>query len=447
MPQRRRRQPLPIGWLAADVVALWVSFVLAFFLRFGGRFPAANFHAFLRTAPWLTLGWLLLAHVYSLYERRQPWAEVAQGLFLTAALGGVLAMAISFVDRGFAFPRSVLLIAAVLDFAFEVGVRRLIWLRERRTARRERALLICAPQEQQALSALLDRAGDALGVELLGVLPLGGGVDLETLAGGLAEWLGREGLESLVLSAGLSAVEKERAALMAVRAGVVLHVLPSVYEVLVSHAHIEQLGDALAFRLVAGDPPRDYEIAKRVMDLSVSAVLLLVVSPLLAAIAAVVAVVDGRPVLYVQERMGRDGRVFRMVKFRTMVNDAEKLTGPVLASTNDPRLTRTGRLLRHWRLDELPQLWNVVRGDMSLVGPRPERPELHAATVEGNPEFQYRLQIAAGLTGLAQVSGGYDISPEEKLKHDLLYATRSSLLFDLNILIRTFKAVWQRKAG
>lgn len=443
-----RRDPLPLGWLALDAATLWVSFVLAFVVRFEGRLPAVNFAAFLSTAPWVTIGWLLLSHVYGLYERRHPWAEIVQGLFLTAVLGAVLAMAISFVDRGFAFPRSVLLIAAVFDFGVATGARRVVWLHERRTVRQERALLICSPGEREALASLIERAGAALGVRLLAVLPTGGGAaPTETFTAALHEWLDREGVDSLILSAGLTATEKEAAALAAVRAGVILHVLPSVYEVLVAHARIELLGDALAFRLAAGEPPRDYEVAKRAMDLTVAGGLLLVLSPLFLLIAALIALDDGRPVLYFQQRMGRHGRVFRMVKFRSMIPDAEAQTGPVLAQPNDPRLTRAGRLLRRWRLDELPQLWNVFRGDMSLVGPRPERPEIHDATVESNPEFQYRLQVAAGLTGLAQVSGGYDISPEDKLKHDLLYAARSSLLLDLNILFKTVKAVWQRKTG
>lgn len=437
-----RRVRFPVGWLALDVVALWAAFIIAFIVRFAGHLPATNLSAFLRTAPWMTLGWLVLAHIYGMYDRRQPWTDVLQGDFLTTVLGTVLAMAISFVDRGFAFPRSILVIAGLLTFWIELGVRRILWLHERKRTRPMSAILLCTPEEAQPLRDHVQRSGEQLQIELRDVVTLSVGGAVPAFEPAPQE---RPEVEAVVLSAGLAPAQKEQAALMAFQSGYAVHVLPNVYEVLLARARVGQVGDTVALEIGGVQSTLDYEIIKRLIDVCVSLSALAVLALPMALLAGAIALIDGRPVVYEQKRVGRHGRTFRLFKFRTMIVGAEQKTGPVLALPADPRLTRLGGVLRTWHLDELPQLWNVLRGDMSLVGPRPERPELHAATVKDNPNFNLRLRVDAGLTGLAQVNGRYDTTPEEKLKHDLMYATRSSFLFDLSILLRTVKAVWKHR--
>jgi lipopolysaccharide/colanic/teichoic acid biosynthesis glycosyltransferase len=159
-------------------------------------------------------------------------------------------------------------------------------------------------------------------------------------------------------------------------------------------------------------------------------------------IALLVKVSSAGPVLYRQERVGKDGRVFTLYKFRTMVKGAEEKVGPVLASRTDPRATKVGRILRATRLDELPQLLNVLRGDMSLVGPRPERPHFvrkHKALHE------LRLAVKPGLTGLAQIRSLYDLKPRHKIKYDYLYIQKRSLPFNLYILARTIPVILSRR--
>ncbi len=148
---------------------------------------------------------------------------------------------------------------------------------------------------------------------------------------------------------------------------------------------------------------------------------------------------DQGPILFRQRRIGRDGKEFTLLKFRTMIVDAEKLTGAIWSTANDDRITRPGRLLRATALDELPQILNILRGDMSFVGPRAERPELHEEILKTVPDFGQRLAMRPGLTGLAQVSGEYDLEPKDKLKHDLCYARMMGPLVDLRLL---FQSVW-----
>ena len=173
-----------------------------------------------------------------------------------------------------------------------------------------------------------------------------------------------------------------------------------------------------------------------------AAVLLVFLSPLMGIAALMVAADTGRPVLFFQDRLGLDGKRFRIVKFRTMAVNAEQDTGPVLAAEGDPRITRSGRLLRKSRLDELPQLWNVLRGDMSLVGPRPERPEIAERIEESLPSFKLRLHVKPGLTGLAQTKGTYATLFEDKLKLDIWYTRSHSLITaDITILLNTLRTI------
>ena len=173
-------------------------------------------------------------------------------------------------------------------------------------------------------------------------------------------------------------------------------------------------------------------------------VFLLLFLPLFVVIAAAVRR-DGGPVLYRQTRVGREGRLFELWKLRTMRHGAEIETGAVLASPGDPRMTRIGRALRAARIDEIPQLWNVLAGDMSLVGPRPERPEFTREFTRTVPGWALRHASRPGLTGLAQVSGEYSSEPEIKLRYDLAYLNNWSFGLDLSILLRTLRVIVTRR--
>jgi lipopolysaccharide/colanic/teichoic acid biosynthesis glycosyltransferase len=162
-------------------------------------------------------------------------------------------------------------------------------------------------------------------------------------------------------------------------------------------------------------------------------------------VAAAIWLTSPGPVIFRQVRVGRGGSSFTMYKFRTMHLEAERGTGPVLATENDPRVTRLGRFLRATRLDELPQLWNVLSGDMSFVGPRPERPEFVRQFEVEIQGYRERLKVRPGLTGYAQVNGEYHTSPATKLKYDLAYMYNRSFLLDLKILSETAKVILTRR--
>jgi len=184
---------------------------------------------------------------------------------------------------------------------------------------------------------------------------------------------------------------------------------------------------------------------KRLFDIVVSGAGLIVFSPIALVIAIAIKLEDGGPVFFIQDRVGKDCRVFAAYKFRSMIVDAEKMTGPVQATANDPRMTRVGRVLRATAFDELPQLWNICRGDMSIVGPRPLRPGESDTTADGAhlplsaiPGYEARHRVRPGLTGIAQVYAPRDIPRTGKFRYDLLYLRRGNFWVDIRLILTSF---------
>jgi lipopolysaccharide/colanic/teichoic acid biosynthesis glycosyltransferase len=191
---------------------------------------------------------------------------------------------------------------------------------------------------------------------------------------------------------------------------------------------------------------RVYPALKRVFDFVISLVGLILSAPLWMFIIIAIKLNSPGPAFYFQERYGRNGKIFKQYKFRSMIHNAEKLTGPVLASEHDPRITKVGWLLRKTALDELPQILNILLGDMSFVGPRPERPcIIDNEIIEKVPNFHKRHIIRPGLTGLAQVFGRYNTLPKNKLRYDLLYVENYNFWLDLKLFILSFWISFQGK--
>lgn len=183
-----------------------------------------------------------------------------------------------------------------------------------------------------------------------------------------------------------------------------------------------------------------YDPFKAIIDLLGALVLIIVLSPLMIFVAMLIFLFYGSPIIFRQERLTRDGQIFVIYKFRSMTNDAEQISGAVWASKSDPRITPFGRILRFTRIDELPQIFNVLRGEMSLIGPRPERPEITEEIAKVVPSFKKRLAVKAGITGLAQIQTGYASSLESskrKAAFDILYIKHRSLWLDFMIVVKT----------
>ena len=249
-----------------------------------------------------------------------------------------------------------------------------------------------------------------------------------------------EGMQTVFLC-GISSHDRNLILKQCVEKGITVYVLPKIGDIIMSGAKQMHLFHLPFLRVGRYDPAPEYLFLKRLFDVVVSGCALIVLSPVMLLVGWAVRR-DGGPAFYRQCRLTKDGRRFDVLKFRSMRVDAEKDGKARLASANDDRITPVGHFIRKVRIDELPQLINILRGDMSIVGPRPERPEIAAEYEKELPEFSLRLQAKAGLTGYAQVYGKYNTTPYDKLQMDLMYIANPSFWEDLRIIFATIKILF-----
>ncbi len=221
-----------------------------------------------------------------------------------------------------------------------------------------------------------------------------------------------------------------------------VYIMPHISDVILKGSDMLNLFDTPIFLTREYVLTMDQRFFKRMIDLVCAIILAVVTSPIMLVTAIVVKLYDGGPVLYKQVRVTRDDKEFKIMKFRSMRVDAEKDGVARLAAKNDSRITPIGKFIRKVRIDELPQLFNIIKGDMSFIGPRPERPEIIKQYMEEMPEFAYRTKVKAGLAGYAQVYGKYNTTPYDKLKLDLTYIENYSLWMDIKLMLLTLKILF-----
>ena len=225
------------------------------------------------------------------------------------------------------------------------------------------------------------------------------------------------------------------------------YVIPRIGDVIMDSARKVHLFHLPMMAVQRYNPSPEYLILKRAYDIALSLVALVLFAPIMAVVAAAIKATDGGDIFYRQARLTKDGKIFQVLKFRSMRMDAEK-DGVARLSTgeNDPRVTKVGRFIRAVRFDELPQLLNILKGDMAIVGPRPERPAISAQYAQAMPEWNLRLQAKCGLTGYAQVYGQYNTTPYDKLLLDLMYIAKPSLFEDFKIIFATVKILFMKES-
>ncbi len=229
-----------------------------------------------------------------------------------------------------------------------------------------------------------------------------------------------------------------------------IFVSPRIYPLIYQYFLVKKMPDSPLLKVIFHPLSNWDRFLKRIIDILIASISLIVLSPILAIISILIIIDSPGSILYKQQRVGLRGNKFTLYKFRSMVSDAEKNTGPVWASKNDTRITRVGRFLRPFRLDELPQLLNVLKGDMSFVGPRPERPAFVKNLQKEIPLYNLRLNVLPGITGLAQIKHNYDQTVDDvkkKLEYDLEYINNMSLKLDLKIFLKTILTVVKKEGA
>jgi len=454
------------GLLLADLGLVTAAWVAAFFIRFHApglpEPPVAelpDFQQYALLLPVILPLWFWLFRTRGLYE---PWRtrsilNEAGCVVAATAVGVVVLVAVTFFARPFYYSRLVMGIFAVLSAGSVIAVRTGVRLALRSLRRRGynlRYLLVAGSGELAGDVIDRVRAHPESGLRVLGVVSdeVGvravRGVPVVAPYGELKSYLAshrraRQRVDQVVLAlprAESDQLEKILADLDDEMVSVQL--VPDLRHVLTLRSTVEDLEGMPVIGLRDTPFVGMAAVRKRCLDVAVAGTALVLLAPVLAAIVAAVWATSGRPILYAQERMGLDGRVFRMLKFRTMARDAERRTGPVWTREADPRRTRLGGFLRRASLDELPQLWNVLRGEMSIVGPRPERPVFIEQFRHEVPGYMLRHKVKAGMTGWAQVHGWRgDTSLHERIEHDIHYIQNWSVMLDLRILLLTLRHV------
>lgn len=225
-----------------------------------------------------------------------------------------------------------------------------------------------------------------------------------------------------------------------------VYVTPKISDVLIRSSENIHLFDTPLLLLRNNGLNIEQQAIKRLMDIVISLLVIVVTAPIMLIIAIAIKAYDGGPVFFKQKRCTKNGKVFEIHKFRSMIVDAEKEGMSIPASEKDPRITPVGNIIRMTRLDELPQVFDILNGNMSLVGPRPERVEHVEKYTKEVPEFEYRLKVKGGLTGYAQIYGKYNTSAYDKLKLDLMYIQNYSILLDLKLILMTIKIIFMKES-
>jgi exopolysaccharide biosynthesis polyprenyl glycosylphosphotransferase len=446
--------------VAGDLLAACLAYLLAFALRVRvplpltqGYLPPLRFAEVHHHWIEMLLAQIGVLYVFGSYEPRalsQPRAH-AGAIVAAAGVHALVLIAVYFFRQDLMFPRSIFVVFAALNatllVAWRVATRPLMGSYPRR-----RVLVVGT---NAAAAEVIDtiRGQHWLGMDIVGAVASTNGTP-GTLAGipvvgpreDLPVLCDRHRVDEVIIASDVAWQDRLLDSLsrwQGPRARI--YVVPSPFEILIGRPGHLRLHDIPLIEVIRDPLAGGANAVKRTFDLVLGVLLLVLTLPVTLLVALAVRVTSRGPVLYRQVRVGKDGRAFTMVKFRTMHVGAERGTGPVLARENDPRVTWLGRWLRAARLDELPQLWNVVRGDMSFVGPRPERPEFVGRYEREIFGYAERLKVRPGLTGYAQVNGEYHTSAPTKLKYDLAYIHSHSLWLDLKILAETVKVILTRR--
>jgi exopolysaccharide biosynthesis polyprenyl glycosylphosphotransferase len=409
--------------LLVDSVLINLVFLLSFLIRFGTDIPDNNFNSYKGNFLFLTFMYVLAFAFARFFKNRfQSYWDLFKRITNSMALGTLFGITLVYVFRiqWSTFPTSVFLISfpvgLIIIFLFNGLILNL-------TGRIKKKIIVIG-QESGTEAVEDNKHVEKIHVDKLEDLVQYKDVDEVVICERIHE-------------------DKQMNLLIHLLLRLKVNVLfsPSIYAELLSGNVMDE--NSVQFLSTFLGRKSDYEeFLIRAFDILGSVVMLIVLSPFICLAALGIKLTSSGPVFYKQKRIAKDGKTFTLYKFRTMVENAEHHSGPVLAEKNDLRVTKIGRFLRDTRIDEIPQLINVVRGEMSLVGPRPERPHFvkrHKALRET------RLAVKPGLTGFAQIRNLYDLHPNHKIKYDYLYIQRRSLALNLYILFKTISVVLSKK--
>jgi len=419
-----------------DLLIVFISYYGLVYLKkyVGKAYSTQNILAVKEILPYILIAFIALFFVYKLYEiDEMDVYEAFLGVVFSSIIIALVALALSFFVRAFAVPRTLIVYAFIFQAVFLLVSHYIIYKIYFYISSPIKGLVISS--DSDGAKRVVRYIGELKRKVKLEELVLGKKINFKNVLDDAANTY-----DMFILDNSIPLEDKNQIIRLLAYKDKLVYIVPDVYELLLLNPTPHIIGDKMFLEVSFSSITGMDRVAKRVLDIIVSVVALIVFSPVILVVSLAILMDSGRPIYYLQERAGINGKVFKTIKFRTMIQNAEKDTGAILSNENDSRVTRSGKFLRRTGLDEIPQFVNVLRGEMSVAGPRPERPELIKEIKNDVPDFDMRLKVKPGITGFAQLAGKYDTPFDEKLKMDLAYGKQRFLFFtDIYIILNTIK--------
>jgi exopolysaccharide biosynthesis polyprenyl glycosylphosphotransferase len=399
---------------------------------------ATNFKAYITLIPLISVSAFFLANLleFSRFFRKKNLDIVSQSIKFSM-LQTLFTTAVAYFYLQYAFPRSVIILSLPILFVY-TSIWTVIGLNISRRLYPTGKIVIIGSSEEE-IGSVRSQIESSLKDLDLSVADARLCHDRKAVRSIIRDY------DEILICPSVPDEMKSDIILYCARKNTVAYLVPEFYELSLYKSRLINFNDLMVFMLDRLGLTFEQRLVKRIFDLIVSLIAIIVTAPImLISIVIIMATSKGSPI-YRQERVTLDNRKYFIYKLRTMNNDAEILTGPVISGKKDPRVTPFGRFLRRSKLDEVPQFLNVLKGEMSVVGPRSERPVFVEQFQKDIPAYNQRFVVKAGITGLAQVAGSYDTSAEDKLRYDLLYIKNYSILEDIKIVFQTVRAVFTPK--
>ncbi|MBS4536127.1 sugar transferase [Clostridium sp. D2Q-14] len=417
-----------------DISLVLLGFYLAYLFKFNFDIPKRNIEPFISILPIIALFTVVFFDIYGLLSiRKKAYVETILSLAIALGMISLFTMAVTFIYRGFAFPRMVFMMAYMFQVIL-LSVWRLLLINIVKKLHGIKKVLIIGKEDNiNSIAKKILRNRQWYTISYL---------YYKEIDNQLYEYINK--VDAVIIASEIDYKERQRIIERTQQKNKEVFIVPNLQDMFILNSKIEQFDDVLTFKISNMELSLEQRIVKRLIDILISTIGLIITLPINIIVSILIKIDSKGPILFKQKRITLNNKEFYIYKFRTMVDDAEKLTGPTLSDKEDPRITKVGKFLRSSRIDEIPQLFNVLKGDMSIVGPRPERPYFVEKFAHIDPDYYYRMNVKAGITGLAQILGKYASSFDEKLRFDLIYIRNYSLLLDITIILQTIVVVFMK---
>jgi exopolysaccharide biosynthesis polyprenyl glycosylphosphotransferase len=424
-----------IGLILIDLILVLSSIYLSYMIKFNFKPPKFNYEPFLETLPFTVIIYFVFMYIYGLVDvLKKSLGELIYSIFITVFMLFICTTAIAFFSRGFSYPRSIIITSAVFQFVLLSIWRTIAWKFDRKIHGKKTVLLLGDSNSEHMAKKILLTQNEFYDIKYM----------CDSNCENIQKYM--DDVQLVIIGDDIDAAFKDHVLDLCLTKQKELFLIPTMSEMALFNSKLHQVDDIPLLEVKSLGLTIEQKFVKRFLDLMVSAIGLVIASPIMVIVAVIIKITDGGSILYSQKRITENERVFNVYKFRSMMVNAEKMTGPILATENDPRITKIGRIMRATRIDELPQLFNILRGDMSIVGPRPERPFYVEKFKNEILDYKYRTSVKAGLTGLAQVFGKYNTTAEDKVRYDIMYIKNYSIWKDFIIILQTIKIIFMKES-